>query len=188
MIEVVLGERFGRLVVIKELAAVRVGRDQKTKRVFELKCDCGAVTTGKLPNLRNGTKKSCGCLQRETAAKHCRTTRPITFGEAAFNAVLSNYRHGAKRRKHVFSLTRSQFKLLVTSDCFYCGQPPLSVMKREQMNGAFVYNGIDRLDNSGDYTATNTVTCCSLCNRAKHTMGFEAFRAWIARVYHHIYV
>lgn len=55
------------------------------------------------------------------------------------------------------------------------------------MNGAFTYNGIDRLNNDEGYTVENTVTCCSVCNRAKHTMGFEAFRAWIARVYTHIY-
>lgn len=187
MLEVATGERFGRLVVIKELASVRVGHDQKTKRVFELKCDCGDLTTGKLASLRNGTKKSCGCLQREMAAEHCRITRPKPVGEAAFNALISAYRQGAVRRGHAFELTANQFKSLVTANCFYCGQPPLNIMRREQMNGNFVYNGIDRLDNSDGYTPNNTVSCCSICNRAKHTMGFEAFRAWIARVYQHIY-
>ena len=187
MLEIKTGVQFGRLVVVKELAPVRVGQDKKTKRVFELQCACGNTTTGKLASLRNGSKKSCGCLQREVAAEHCRITRPKPSGEAMFNVLLSSYQQGAKRRGHVFALTVEQFKGLVTSNCFYCGQPPLNVMRREQMNGAFVYNGIDRRDNVEGYTVENTVACCSICNRAKHAMGFEAFRAWIARVYQHIY-
>lgn len=61
------GQRFGRLTV--------VGYAGKNKQRFALwlcQCDCGTKRTVRSSSLRCGFAKSCGCLQKETAA--ARTT------------------------------------------------------------------------------------------------------------------
>lgn len=46
----------------------------------------------------------------------------------------------------------------------------------------FVYNGIDRMDNSLGYISGNVVTCCQICNRAKGAMLLEDFMLWIKQL------
>lgn len=52
------GTRFDRLVVLE---------DEHSQRV-RVKCDCGERRTVQRAGLRNGTTRSCGCLQRELAS------------------------------------------------------------------------------------------------------------------------
>lgn len=58
-----VGRRFGRLVVLKR--SVNCG----ARTVWECKCDCGNICNVKSYCLRDGTTRSCGCLQREWAAE-----------------------------------------------------------------------------------------------------------------------
>lgn len=70
-----IGERFGRLVIVRELE-----RDRLNQRYAELRCDCGAVTRVRYDVLRrpNGTR-SCGCILIERN----RATKPnLKHGEA----------------------------------------------------------------------------------------------------------
>lgn len=58
------GQKFGRLTVIKE-----AGRTKQKAVVWLCKCECGnirEITTG---TLKSGYTRSCGCMQRECAAK-----------------------------------------------------------------------------------------------------------------------
>ena len=55
------GQRFGRLVVIEE-----AGRSSDGRVRWLCKCDCGNYTsTPSTKTLRNGTCRSCGCIQEE---------------------------------------------------------------------------------------------------------------------------
>ena len=59
------GQRFGRLVVIKE-----AGRSSDGRVRWLCKCDCGNYTsTPSTKTLRNGTCRSCGCIERERPNK-----------------------------------------------------------------------------------------------------------------------
>jgi len=71
------GQRFGRLTVLE--------RDKgRTDRVAWIcKCDCGNVKSVLSYKLTSGTTRSCGCLQRETAAKNA--TRHGYYGERLRN-------------------------------------------------------------------------------------------------------
>ena len=52
------GQRFGKLVVIKESS------ERKSGRVcWECQCDCGNTIVVKGLSLKNGDTKSCGCLR-----------------------------------------------------------------------------------------------------------------------------
>lgn len=59
------GQRFGRLVVVEEAGHAKDGRV-----LWFCKCDCGGYTsTPSTKTLRNGTCRSCGCIERERPNK-----------------------------------------------------------------------------------------------------------------------
>ena len=57
-----LGERFGRLLVVKKAKDSLSGHTQ-----WLCKCDCGKITLKKTTYLRCGDTKSCGCYQVDKA-------------------------------------------------------------------------------------------------------------------------
>lgn len=70
----IIGQRYGRLIVISELETI------KNKRRFYCKCDCGEMTEAYMMLLRNGHKKSCGCLLRENKkTRHMTDLAGMTF-------------------------------------------------------------------------------------------------------------
>lgn len=62
--ENIIGERFGKLVVISE--APKEEWKNKNIREYLCKCDCGKTANKKGPDLVRNRIKSCGCLRRET--------------------------------------------------------------------------------------------------------------------------
>ena len=70
-------------------------------------------------------------------------------------------------------------------NCHYCGVEPNQFPKgnwAKSYNGLFIYNGIDRKDNKIGYLLENCVSCCTICNRAKHSLSEEDFENWITRI------
>lgn len=59
-----LGQRFGRLVVIEE-----TNKRKRRTVVWKCKCDCGQVCYVDTTSLVSGHTQSCGCLQRDRAAE-----------------------------------------------------------------------------------------------------------------------
>ena len=84
--------------------------------------------------------------------------------------------------------------------CFWCGALPNNKCtgsgKASTSNGIseswrkikienpFIYNGLDRLDNSRDHSEDNIVPCCADCNLARMDRTIEEFKEWIKRIYH----
>ena len=66
-----IGQRFTRLTVIKELD--RVFFKTTSSRTYLCKCDCGNEVIALPSNLHRGATKSCGCLKRDTAGDTRRT-------------------------------------------------------------------------------------------------------------------
>lgn len=101
--------------------------------------------------------------------------------------------------KKVFSsyndkdLSFDKFLELSQNNCWYCDCPPsnvynwyVSCIKSKPYtsqylidNGTFIYNGLDRLDNTKLHDTSNVVPCCFICNRAKNNMNFYDFRSHI---------
>jgi len=65
---VLIGERYGRLVVLAE-----AGRAKNGGRLFQCQCDCGAQHTVIADALRDGRVRSCGCLRREIVTRRMTT-------------------------------------------------------------------------------------------------------------------
>lgn len=61
------GQRFGRLIVVKE-----AGRDNQGKALWLCKCDCGNSCIVRGEKLRCGETKSCGCYRREATGNQFR--------------------------------------------------------------------------------------------------------------------
>lgn len=78
-------------------------------------------------------------------------------------------------------MAAEDFFRLVSLECFYCGSSPAREIKGH-LNGGFVYNGLDRVDNNLGYTLENVVTCCMTCNEAKRAKPYGEFVEWIGRL------
>lgn len=173
------GLRCGLLTVIARAPSRSKG--SLTLTYWLCRCDCGNEVEVRASELadpataRPGKRlvKSCGCLKR--------TPRPLPGGRAARNRVLRYYRQGAARRGLSWDLSDAEFDRLISQPCVYCGQPP-AISKAARSSAPFYCNGIDRVDSSLGYTPENSVSCCTICNKAKGDMSYDAFMAWISRL------
>lgn len=55
-------------------------------------------------------------------------------------------------------------------------------MKFENLNGNFIFTGIDRKDSSEGYHIENCVTCCKTCNFAKNNTPYDEFIQYLDRL------
>ena len=62
------GSRFGRLVVVSE-----AGNSKNGSKMWNCRCDCGRVKTVRGTHLRQGSIRSCGCLNREIVVGRTKT-------------------------------------------------------------------------------------------------------------------
>ncbi len=102
--------------------------------------------------------------------------------DSAYKRIYSNYKSQAKKDGREFNLDFNAFKRLIRSDCYICGKPPSILFKRSGRIGLAMYNGIDRIDSSLGYTASNTRPCCSICNRMKSDFKMNKFKKHIKRI------
>ena len=66
-IEIKIGDRYGRFVVVKEAEPYLAPAGRRDRRLL-CRCDCGNVATVHLTSLRTGRSASCGCLRDEVAS------------------------------------------------------------------------------------------------------------------------
>jgi len=151
-------------------------------QIWQTQClKCSQIRFMQPSNLRKTT--SCLCQsEKRLALLHKGNVKD----DIAFKYVLNDYKHSAKKRGIRFSLEESDFRRLTQQPCFYCGVAPSKVKDRNGSHvfkrSKFVYNGIDRVNNTKDYNFQNCVSCCRDCNIAKGTRTIEEFFAWIQRL------
>lgn len=181
-LENLVGQKFGKLLVTKLLESKQFGTQKK--RVWECICECGGITIVTTSDLKKGHTKSCGCLYKISSVENSLKSRhKIVKKDAALNSIFMRYKNNAKDRKYNFELTKEHFKILINSNCYYCGSEPLNLFDKRHYN--LFYNGIDRIDNNIGYTLSNSVACCKMCNIAKNNNSLEYFIKWIKQVYRH---
>jgi hypothetical protein len=166
------GQKFGKLTAIEP---TKQKRDRHI--IWKCLCDCGKITY--IRSMSFGRIKSCGCLIKEN--NHERFSLPN--GDACRNSLYNNYKRGAIKRNLSFELTKEEFRNLTKQSCYYCGSEPNQEYKQPNTNGNYIYNGIDRTDNTKGYILDNCVPCCGKCNRAKDIMTLEEFYNWIGLIY-----
>ena len=188
-----IGQRFGKVVVLSDAGNEFVGVDKKTgykkyKSLSRYKCDCGNEGTTRSATLTSGRLISCGCDSIERCKKNGFNKRRHVH--SGFSFLINSYKGGAKKRGLEFSLTRDEFKNLTSSDCFYCGEKPSKIrktrfLKYANAKGVYGYrhNGIDRVDNNSGYTTSNCVPCCEACNKMKMDKTVDVFLEKIKLIY-----
>lgn len=179
------GMRFGMLVVEK-FSHYRLSAKGGRRLIWDCVCDCGTRKKIENSSLLAGHSKSCGCLHKQRLKT---LHKGNVKKDAAFDAVVRDYKRIAKSRNLEFALSEKQIRDLTSQDCFYCGQEPSKVKDKNGQHifkeSVYIYNGIDRIDNSVGYVYDNCVTCCTECNWAKGTRTQEEFLNWIFRLIKH---
>ena len=155
-----IGKRFCKLLVIRDLGSRQTGK--RKYRWWLCQCDCGNHAEIRSTHLLSG-QTGCGCGQK------------LPEGESAFNSLLDTYKRNARTRGLSFRLTKEQFRSITGEPCFYCKAGPSAIIERPRQNGIYVYNGIDRVDNTKGYSVSNCVPCCKICNWMKNDMDQKEF-------------
>lgn len=159
-----IGEKYGHLTII----GYKIGKE------YECLCDCGNTTYAIEYNLLNGNKMSCGFCHY----------KGLEFGESAFRELYYNYKRNAERRNLSFDITTEDFRNITKMNCYYCGKEPSQEANHNKTRrGSYIYNGIDRIDNSIGYALDNIVPCCNFCNHAKKDYTKDNFINNIINIY-----
>lgn len=157
------GKRFHKLTVL------RFYDYYKKARRWECLCDCGKITLAVANDLVHNKRVSCGC-ERFTAGNN-------TKYKYNSRTAYANTRTGALKRGYSFSISFEEFVNLLSDDCYYCsGQTNCYYCSGQT-------SGLDRIDNSGNYTVYNLVACCAKCNRMKNVLNQTEFLALVKRIY-----
>lgn len=98
------------------------------------------------------------------------------------------YKRNAKKRGIEFDFPFEWFAELTQQDCYICGAKPSSVYVHDYKQKCYttqpyIYNGVDRCDNTLGYHAANLAACCGRCNVAKSNLTFDELMEWVQCVY-----
>lgn len=185
-----MGKKFNKLLVIKQI------KDNDGIR-YICQCDCGNITKEiDGYKIRSGHTKSCGCILKEMStdlANHMRKSIEHKFKDPIIGTAKKVF---FRRYKEIGdTITFEDFYDMSQKDCYYCGSKPNNKQncyintKSTQLrkdNGNFIYNGLDRVDNTKPHTLENCVPCCKTCNYAKRERTVEEFENWIDKVYENL--
>ena len=171
------GRTVSRLQVIKESKTRKHG-----KVTWHCTCSCGKAVLATTSDLRSGNKKSCGCLQKENAARVGRSNK-VAFGHYGLQSLFTQYKNRAKKRGLEFNLSVELFEILTSAPCYYCGKLPSQVKCIE-----YKYNGLDRVDPLKGYVEGNLLPACKICNYAKLKMSLNDFKSWVKQVYNNLFL
>jgi len=167
--------------VIGYLSAVSVTPEKYGREfLWEWKCVCGKKIVRRPSQIKAGRNKSCGCKQAEMVDK----AKRLPAGEAAFRQLFRSYKNGARNRNYSFDLSMEDFRELTKQNCYYCGDTPSLIYSIKANNTKnYVYNGVDRIDNTKGYIKGNVVPCCGTCNRMKMNSIFSDFLSKVEKIY-----
>lgn len=161
-------------VRFKELVAIRFYKKENKKSYWVFLCDCGNEKVKSIKDAQRKKIKKCNCqIKGPNSLVH----------NYKHSGLYLRYRRCAIRRNYEFNISTDFFESLIFSNCHYCNSEPSTIYKDNRANyNTYIYNGIDRKNNSIGYTQENCVTCCKICNRAKLDMTYEDYKDWISKI------
>jgi hypothetical protein len=158
---------------------------EKCKSPYSIRRD--SLTKAK----KNSNKRICRqCLVKAATLSIVGKPAPnrLPYGISAFNTLYGNYKRSATSRKFDFEISKDRFKELTLLNCHYCGSlPNTSIIHRNAAikghdSGAYIYNGVDRVDAKKGYIEGNVVPCCPLCNYMKSDFPVSDFLSHVIKI------
>lgn len=181
------GEKHGRLTFMRPTEE----RGRNSGVIWEVLCECGIITQILAHQVVSGHTTSCGCARqdylddlRQHGNPHTRKFDPMVSSARAIWGA--SYTDG--------DIDFDTFLTLSQQLCDYCGDPPKNCFnvggskagsEYQRQQGAFIYNGLDRVDSTRGHTLDNVVPCCLPCNWAKGKRSRAEFLAHNERIYLH---
>jgi len=145
----IVNQRFSRLLVIQY-----INSDHRGEAMWQCRCDCGTTIVASGGNLRSSHTTSCGCWQREQAAK-----AQFIHGEARSRITNKNrtteYERWHSMRKRCFDPNCHAYK--------HYGGRGITICDRWLQFENFLADmgrcppglSLDRIDNDGNYEPNN---------------------------------
>lgn len=161
------GSKYDYLVGTK--VGTRLITSSLPRSLFGVLClECGHETVQRGVDLEKLSHREC---------LKCKIDNRDANAKTVYNRVKGN----AIKRSIPFDITINEFMDIASKNCFYCNQEP--IQNHNYRSRSKPYNGLDRLDNNLGYTKNNSVSCCSICNYAKHDLSLDEFKQWLTRCY-----
>lgn len=173
------GQRFGRLVAIKQ-----VGKNKSGYQLWLCRCDCGGESVVNYHNLKNNHTKSCGCLRRE------RTIEANTTHGLRKTRLYRTWRHMRERCYYPKENRYAQYGGRGITVCDEWKNDFHAFYAWAMANGYNDGLSIDRIDVNGNYEPSNcrwaTLEEQANNKRTSHliTIGGETLTLseWLAKV------
>ena len=89
-------------------------------------------------------------------------------------ARYSALKSATRMKGSVTPITFDEYKNLIESPCYLCGDSVISVSKSG--------HGLDRIDSSVGYILSNCRPCCGACNRMKRDLSVDEFITRIKKI------
>lgn len=178
LINVEINKKINRLTIISKPFKKKLKNSKSIRQDYwvKCKCECGTIKDIRKRDVLNSRIISCGCAQKEKMKTIHKISTVYTGQESAKRVAFQSYKSSAKSRKLSFNITLKEFLNITCKKCYYCGDMPSNIAKSQnQLQGKYIYNGIDRIDNTVGYESTNMVPCCKRCNLMKRTNSFTDF-------------
>ena len=173
-LDIKVGDVYARFTVIEEPFSKR-SASGRCERFVKCRCSCGTIKVVSLNSLRMKNTKSCGCLNVERSSR-----KRLSDEDRVKNSLIQEYKNSTKQRGLMYDLSEKCLFTFVKANCHYCGKPP---NKPHRKCDTFLYNGLDRVDNSIGYIASNVVPCCYICNKMKGVLSVEDFMKHINKIF-----
>lgn len=110
---------------------------------------------------------------KEQIRDYNRNKRDKTY-QGTLIARYSALKAATKMRGSVMPITFDEYRNLIESSCYLCGDSVISVSKSG--------HGLDRIDSSLGYILSNCRPCCGVCNRMKRDLSIDEFITRIKKI------
>jgi hypothetical protein len=146
------------LAATREVETLR----RKTKEEDTTKCYKCGKSEGFATGLNGKQTRYCDECYSKLRIVECKRSRPVS--KQIPETYYEDYKRDATKKGRSFELTLETFCRIIAMPCKYC-----NVLKETE------YNGIDRVDNTKNYTEDNCVAACKMCNRLKSDHTVQEF-------------